>query len=672
MTQGELEKIALPLQQNMSTLEVRVMSDIVRRIRVNGEITSTADWQMNRLYQMGVGKNEIKRAIAESLKLTDKQVAKLFKDAIGQEYIRNQQLYKNQGKKWIPFDENGELQDFVVSIRKQTGEELRNITQSLGFAIRGPNGRIVQSPLLEFYQGTLDDAMMNIASGTFDYDTVIRRTIQSMTNSGLRTIDYDSGWSNRVEVAARRAVMTGLNQLQGKINEQVAKDLKTDYFEVSWHGGARPEHQVWQGRVYNRKQLETVCGLGSVMGLCGANCYHSYNAFIPGVSVRTYTDEQLKQMNSRENQPKEYNGKEYTTYEALQKQRKLETLMRKQRQDIKLLQTGGASKDDLLAAKSRYRSTMTQYAEFSGKMNLPQQKERVHMDGLGRMVSGKNNKVTDHPKDDIIKIQKADIAKSTSKLKTAMKDEDYAEYLERLDRHRNQAIKRLYVNYADGVADIKFSAGEGYYSPGGNNIVFSYTEQRYRDNGKDKYATLAHEYGHYFDIKCNYSGINFSELDTIHQNTNYGKNLFKKCASSSDEFLASVRKDRALLKSKLTTDLKSDLAAHDASDGVQDAIDGLLGKRIRWGHGDRYYNRKYSRVKSIDDQKGLKAAYQKLGIDASNQAKVQNECRVYESASEMWANLIAAEVNGGEALDYVKKYLPNSYQTMMNILKGVR
>lgn len=672
MTQGELEKIALPLQQNMSTLEVRVMSDIVRRIRVNGEITSTADWQMNRLYQMGVGKNEIKRAIAESLKLTDKQVAKLFKDAIGQEYIRNQQLYKNQGKKWIPFDENGELQDFVASIRKQTGEELRNITQSLGFAIRGPNGRIVQAPLLEFYQGTLDDAMMNIASGTFDYDTVIRRTIQSMTNSGLRTIDYDSGWSNRVEVAARRAVMTGLNQLQGKINEQVAKDLKTDYFEVSWHGGARPEHQVWQGRVYNRKQLETVCGLGSVMGLCGANCYHSYNAFIPGVSVRTYTDEQLKQMNSRENQPKEYNGKEYTTYEALQKQRKLETLMRKQRQDIKLLQTGGASKDDLLAAKSRYRSTMTQYAEFSGKMNLPQQKERVHMDGLGRMVSGKNNKVTDHPKDDIIKIQKADIAKSTSKLKTAMKDEDYAEYLERLDRHHNQAIKRLYVNYADGVADIKYSAGEGYYSPGGNNIVFSYTEQRYRDNGKDKYATLAHEYGHYFDIKCNYSGINFSELDTIHQNTNYGKNLFKKCASSSDEFLASVRKDRALLKSKLTTDLKSDLVAHDASDGVQDAIDGLLGKRIRWGHGDRYYNRKYSRVKSIDDQKGLKAAYQKLGIDASNQAKVQNECRVYESASEMWANLIAAEVNGGEALDYVKKYLPNSYQTMMNILKGVR
>lgn len=231
--------------------------------------------------------------------------------------------------------------------------------------------------------------MNDIASGAFDYNTVLNRTIQTMTNSGLRTIDYGSGWSNRVEVAGRRAVMTGFNQLQAKTNEQVAKDLKTDYFEVSWHGGARPEHQAWQGRVYSKKQLVSICGLGSVTGLCGANCYHQYNAFIPGVSVRTYTDKQLDQMNAAENQPKEYNGKEYTAYEALQQQRKMETLMRKQRQDIKLLGEGGADEDTILAAKSRYRSSMVQYADFSEKMELPQQKDRVYRDGLTRKTVAK-------------------------------------------------------------------------------------------------------------------------------------------------------------------------------------------------------------------------------------------------------------------------------------------
>lgn len=671
MTQGELEGLAIPIQRNMTAMESRIMSDIVRRIKINGEITSTVDWQMNRLYQMGMSKKEIRKAIAEALEMSEKDMKNLYKDALQQEYIRNQDLYTAKGKRWIPFDKNEELQSLIAGIDEQTRKELKNITRSLGFAIQGPTGRIKQSPLMDFYQDTLDGAVMDIASGAFDYTTVIKRTVQTMTNSGLRSIDFNSGWSNRVDVAARRAVMTGMSQLQAKINEQVAKDLKTDYFEVSWHGGARPEHQVWQGRVYSHKQLETVCGLGTVTGLCGANCYHQYNAFIPGVSVRTYTDDQLEQMNDEENKPVAYGGKEYTKYEALQQQRKMETLMRKQRQDIKFLQDGGADKDAVLAAKSRYRTTMDQYAKFSDKMKLPQQRDRIYMDGLGRMMSGKEGKVTKPPKDDIIKIQKSDIAKNTTKLKATMKAEDYTEYLERLGNHQNQAIKKMYARYADGVADIKFSAGGGYYSPGKNNIVFSYTNQRYRDNGKDKYSTLAHEYGHYFDAKCNYAGIHFSELDTIHQNTNHGKQLFEKCASSSDEFLSAVRKDRAFLGTKLTAELENELMRRDASDGVQDAIDGLLGKRIGWGHGDRYYNRRYSNVKSMDDQKGLKKAYQELGIDASNQMKVQTECRVYESASEMWANIMAAEVNGGESLEYVKKYLPNSYKTMMDILKGV-
>ena len=85
--------------------------------------------------------------------------------------------------------------------------------------------------------------------------------------------------------------MTGFRQVQGKINEQVANELGTDSYEVSFHLGARPTHQVWQGRVYTYKELESVCGLGTVTGLHGANCYHDYTAFVPGVSVRNYTDE---------------------------------------------------------------------------------------------------------------------------------------------------------------------------------------------------------------------------------------------------------------------------------------------------------------------------------------------------------------------------------------------
>ena len=110
---------------------------------------------------------------------------------------------------------------------------------------------------------------MDIVSGAFDYNSVLRRVVKQLTDSGLRKIDYSSGWANRVDVAARRAVMTGITQLTGHISDYDAEKLHTDYFEVAWHSGARPTHAVWQGKVWNRSQLVTVCGLGTGPGLCG-------------------------------------------------------------------------------------------------------------------------------------------------------------------------------------------------------------------------------------------------------------------------------------------------------------------------------------------------------------------------------------------------------------------
>ena len=266
---------------------------------------------------------------------------------------------------------------------------MQNITQSLGFAVKNADGKTEFLPIAKYYQSTLDNAMLGITSGAFDYNTVLKKTVVQLTNSGLRTIDYASGHSNRVEVATRRAVMTGFNQIVAKVNEENADKLETEYFEISWHGGARPTHQVWQGRVYSKKDLETVCGLGDVQGLCGANCYHSYHPFDPEIDVRTYTDEQLDEMNRQENTPVEFGGKQYTKYEALQRQRRLETTMRAERQKIKLLQEGGASEDDIITARAKYRVTSAEYTRFSKAMNLPQQRERVTVDGLGNIGVGK-------------------------------------------------------------------------------------------------------------------------------------------------------------------------------------------------------------------------------------------------------------------------------------------
>lgn len=272
-------------------------------------------------------------------------------------------------------------------------------------------------------------------------------------------------------------------------------------------------------------------------------------------------------------------------------------------------------------------------------------------------------------------MEKKPEVKEMNKLKqSGMTEAEYQEYLNIINSHSNEDVIKLYSEYADEIKKVSLTAKGGAYQPA--SVTLNFTYPKYAD--MNKYGTLAHEYGHFFDDKAGFDGLHFKEMEAVRKATGLDT-TFKNAASSSDEFLAAMRSDKVHIKSILTADAKADLIAHNASSGVQDAIDGLFTKsRLCWGHGEKYYNRKYATVEQMDRilnsslKKNLQQAYKDLGLDASNQSKVKSLCRQYEAASEAWANILSAEVCGGESLEYVKKYLPNSYQAMLNILKGVK
>lgn len=382
MTQGELERIPEKAVKLFSDLEIRIMDDIVRRIKINGFSTASADWQITRLQQLGKSEEDIKEWIRLALEASEKEIEKIFADETYKEYMKHERAYTVNGMQQVDFKDNLKLQSLIFAVQKQNGDTFRNITQSMGFVKRNSSGKLETISLTEFYRNTLDAAIMDIQSGAFDYRTVLKRTINDMTTSGIRFINYGEKRRDRIDVACRRAIMTGFRQVQGKINEQVAEELNTDYYEVTYHVGARPDHQPWQGKVWTMQQMITVCGLGTVEGLHGANCYHDYRAFIPGISIRSYTDEELERMIDAENKQKRYNGKEYTTYEALQEQRRQERNMRKVRQDIHLLREGGASEEDIMLKRANYHGKMQKYLDFSKEMKLPTKKDRIYQDGL--------------------------------------------------------------------------------------------------------------------------------------------------------------------------------------------------------------------------------------------------------------------------------------------------
>lgn len=382
MKQGELEKIPIPLQKIYLQLEQDIMADIIIGIKENGWSGQATDYRINQLRQMGVAAEEIQKKIQHALELSDEEIEKALSDAVYEEWYGTQRVYKVAGFKTLPFEENEELQLVLRAAMKQAQKECHNLSGSYGFAVRAASGRIQYKSVRSMYDDVLDTAILSIQTGAMDYDTVLRRAVKSLTASGLRYIDYESGVSTKADVAARRAVMTGFRQVQAHINDKLAEDLGTDMYEVSYHIGARPSHQIWQGKVYTRKELEEVCGLGDVTGLCGANCYHQYSPFIEGLSVRTYTDEWLEEQKKRENEPVAYGTRSYTRYEALQEQRRQEQRMRAQRENIYLMKKGEASKDAIRIEKARYKTQIRKYRDFSEKMDLPEQFKRIYQDGL--------------------------------------------------------------------------------------------------------------------------------------------------------------------------------------------------------------------------------------------------------------------------------------------------
>lgn len=391
MKEDYREALTEKVTGHFSRMELRIMEDIVRRIRKTRKITSTADYQINRRMLLGSSTEDIEGFIKEALEASYPEMFELYDEVINWEYVRNRQIYEQINAQYIPYEENLQMQRLVEALKEQTAGEFQNFTQSMGFMVDMGGGRRVFTPLSVYYQQYLDEALTDIAYGAFDYNSVLRRTVTQMVNSGIRTVDYAPKNSsrihtNRIDVAVRRAAMTGTAQLAGEISQHNARQLGTEYFEVSWHENARPTHREWHGQVWSKSELESVCGLGSATGLCGANCRHSYYPFVPGVSQRLYTDEWLKEQARKEDTPRYFKGKAYTAYAATQKQRRMETAMRAQRERVHLLKAGGADKDTVMLARCKYQGQLQEYGVFSRKMGLVQQRERIYLDMRGRVA----------------------------------------------------------------------------------------------------------------------------------------------------------------------------------------------------------------------------------------------------------------------------------------------
>lgn len=378
---------ALPeeLAELYRSLEITLLDEICKRIRAAGELNEVTVQDIRALRSHGIPLAEIERAIKDTSGISDAKLNELIDDVVK----RNEQYYMELiDLADITAPERLVDARDIAAIAKQTKGTMRNITASMGFLVGNK-----PMPPARAYQWALDNAFAQVKSGAISYNEAIRGAVKTLADSGLKTVDYESGHIDQIDVAVRRAVMTGVTQVCDQYTDQSATYLDSPYVEVSAHAGARDKpfpnpwssHKLWQGKVYYQSKhgekdplgkypdLVKKTGYGFVDGLCGANCRHRRHVWVEGVSERTYTDEQLANIDKA---PFQYEDKQYTTYEATQKQREIERTIRKLKREEAAFKSAGLSKE-ATAVRAKIRRLTQKYNEFSKAANLRTQPQRM-------------------------------------------------------------------------------------------------------------------------------------------------------------------------------------------------------------------------------------------------------------------------------------------------------
>jgi hypothetical protein len=382
LTPEQLQNLPQELTDLYDQLSEFILRDIARRIAKGAQITDTAEYQLYRARSLGLSTDEIAAKIAEINGSSAAEINRLIREAAAQSDEFDRKMLGVDKGAAVPLEENAQLQKLISAQIAETAGKCENLTNTMGFADHDFLGRVYYLSMTDMYRREMDSAHMKVVTGVTDYMTAIRQACNKLAASGVRTIDYESGRSDRIEVAARRTLLTSVAHVTHRISEQNGEELGADGWEMSAHSGSRPSHAVYQGRQYTQEQYERI-----IKPLISEpNCRHDVFPIILGVSEPVYTEEELQNIDQP---PFTYEGRTYTAYEASQQMRKMERAMRKQK-DRCIVADAAGDKEAFATASIRLNRQKYIYEDFCKAADSYTEYERTYVTGFNRSIAARS------------------------------------------------------------------------------------------------------------------------------------------------------------------------------------------------------------------------------------------------------------------------------------------
>ena len=348
-------------------LETDLLAYVVRMIQEGGLPADPDTWAVRKLDSMmnlrGKLRREISRLMQGSTAELEKEIERMVRLSAGED----NQYFRDIAR----FARTSAADGIITASESDIARRVRAIMSNCRKSLNLTNTSALEAAV-NAYRDAINKAYVSVLEGAQSLDTAIRKACRELGGSGLR-LNYisEEGRPSSISLDAgiRRNIVTSVNQAAAEYTMEDCARNRCDLVQTSAHAGARPSHQVWQGKVFSISgtskkygKLETETGYGTAGGLCGINCRHSFFPYYEGMQK---TDWHID-LTPRQNEE---------LYNDTQKQRRYEERIRswKRRQTL-ARDTGDAA--EYAKATAHLKATRADLRAFLEETGLPRRLNR--------------------------------------------------------------------------------------------------------------------------------------------------------------------------------------------------------------------------------------------------------------------------------------------------------
>ena len=407
------EKLLSVFDKRFQDYNTKVLEELGNVIKQFKDLTPSQAYELGQQLKYNTTIKDLLNELSKISGLSVKDL-KVILEKVAKENINFADVYyKARGLETPIYEQNKALQRLVSSVYSISGAEFKNIAKSTGFRLLGDNGEPLLLDIDETYKYVIDKCVVAISQGKETYQQSMRSTLKQLSSSGVRKIEYESGYSRRLDASIRQNVLDAVREVSNQSQMLFGEEFGYNAVEVSHHSNSAPDHsnndiengkfdidghqfvklnilkeQIKNGmeKEITLKDIDEVNHRVKCKGkwyydfdyineklnrkVSDLNCRHYIFSIILGVSRPQFTDKQLEEDKKKNNDGFEFEGKHYTFYEGEQLLNRIALEIRKNK-DMQIMAKSSGDDDLILSSQTKITQLTTKYRQVVKVSGLP-------------------------------------------------------------------------------------------------------------------------------------------------------------------------------------------------------------------------------------------------------------------------------------------------------------